>query len=60
IVGVKDEDKFKELADKYSIKFEKIGLSIGEVFRLNDIKINLSELKNIYFNEFSKVIKSED
>ncbi|WP_162166714.1 phosphoribosylformylglycinamidine synthase subunit PurL [Campylobacter fetus] len=60
IVGVKDEDKFKELADKYSVKFEKIGLSIGEVFRLNDIKINLSELKNIYFNEFSKVIKSED
>ncbi|RUT49062.1 phosphoribosylformylglycinamidine synthase subunit PurL [Campylobacter fetus] len=60
VVGVKDESKFKELADKYSVKFEKIGLSAGEIFRLNDIKINLNELKNIYFNEFSKIIKSED
>ncbi|HDX6330536.1 TPA: phosphoribosylformylglycinamidine synthase subunit PurL [Campylobacter fetus subsp. venerealis] len=60
VVGVKDESKFKELADKHSVKFEKIGLSTGEIFRLNDIKINLNELKNIYFNEFSKIIKSED
>ncbi|WP_168236773.1 phosphoribosylformylglycinamidine synthase subunit PurL, partial [Campylobacter fetus] len=51
VVGVKDESKFKELADKHSVKFEKIGLSTGEIFRLNDIKINLNELKNIYFNE---------
>ena len=60
VVGVKDESKFKELADKHSVKFEKIGLSTGEIFRLNDIKINLNEIKNIYFNEFSKIIKSED
>ncbi|EDO9795283.1 phosphoribosylformylglycinamidine synthase subunit PurL [Campylobacter fetus] len=60
VVGVRDESKFKELADKHSVKFEKIGLSTGEIFRLNDIKINLNELKNIYFNEFSKIIKSED
>ncbi|AHE93888.1 TPA: phosphoribosylformylglycinamidine synthase subunit PurL [Campylobacter fetus subsp. venerealis] len=60
VVGVKDESKFKELADKHSVKFEKIGLSTGEIFRLNDIKINLNELKNIYFNEFSKITKSED
>ncbi|HDX6269729.1 TPA: phosphoribosylformylglycinamidine synthase subunit PurL, partial [Campylobacter fetus subsp. venerealis] len=29
VVGVKDESKFKELADKHSVKFEKIGLSTG-------------------------------
>ena len=60
VVGVKDVIKFEELAKKYGVEFIKIGLSGGDEFALNDIKINIKELQNIYFSEFATVIKSED
>ena len=58
--GVKDAIKFEELAKKYGVEFIKIGLSGGDEFILNDIKISLKELQNSYFSEFATVIKSED
>ncbi|MBR2164249.1 MAG: phosphoribosylformylglycinamidine synthase subunit PurL [Campylobacter sp.] len=60
VVGVKDAIKFEELAKKYGVEFIKIGLSGGDEFILNDIKMDLKELQNSYFSEFATVIKSED
>ncbi|MDD5785718.1 phosphoribosylformylglycinamidine synthase subunit PurL [Campylobacter lanienae] len=60
IVGVKDELKFKDLAKKYGVELTKIGLSGGDEFVLNDIKISLKDLQDIYFREFATIIKSED
>lgn len=56
IVGVKDETKFKELAKKYKLKTKKIGKTIKGEFRFCDIKISLSQLKSIYFNNFDEVL----
>jgi phosphoribosylformylglycinamidine synthase len=60
VVGVKDTIKFEEPAKKYGVEFIKIGLSGGDEFILNDIKMSLKELQNSYFSEFATVIKSED
>ena len=60
IVGVKDELKFKDLAKKYGVELTKIGKSGGDEFVLNDIKISLKDLQDIYFSEFATIIKSED
>ena len=60
IVGVKDELKFKDLAKKYGVELTKIGKSGGDEFVLNDIKISLKDLQDIYFSEFETIIKSED
>ncbi|WP_169783963.1 phosphoribosylformylglycinamidine synthase subunit PurL [Campylobacter curvus] len=60
LVGVKDEAKFSELAAKFGVKFEKIGVTGGDKFRLNEIDENLSQISEIYFNEFANIIKQED
>ena len=60
LVGVKDEAKFSELATKFGVKFEKIGVTGGDKFRLNEIDENLSQISEIYFNEFANIIKQED
>ncbi|WP_295147007.1 phosphoribosylformylglycinamidine synthase subunit PurL [uncultured Campylobacter sp.] len=59
IVGVKDEDKFESLAAKHGVKFEKIGSVGGDKFKLNDIEEKLSEVSEVYFSEFAKIIKQE-
>ena len=59
IVGVKDEAKFESLAAKHGVKFEKIGSVGGDKFKLNDIDEKLSEVSEVYFSEFAKVIKQE-
>ena len=59
IVGVKDEAKFESLAAKHGVKFEKIGSVGGDKFKLNDIDEKLSEVSEVYFNEFAKIIKQE-
>jgi len=60
IVGVKDEAKFESLAAKHGVKFEKIGSVGGDKFKLNDIEEKLSEVSEVYFNEFASIIKKED
>nr|WP_315106994.1 phosphoribosylformylglycinamidine synthase subunit PurL [uncultured Campylobacter sp.] len=59
IVGVKDEAKFESLAAKHGVKFEKIGSVGGDKFKLNDIEEKLSEVSEVYFSEFAKIIKQE-
>ena len=48
------------LAKKYGVELTKIGKSGGDEFVLNDIKISLKDLQDIYFSEFATTIKSED
>ena len=60
IVGVKDEAKFKSLAAKYGVKFEKIGSVGGDKFKLNDIEEKLSDVSEVYFNKFAAIIRQED
>ena len=59
IVGVKDEGKFESLAAKHGVKFEKIGSVGGDKFKLNDIDEKLSDVSEVYFSEFAKIIKQE-
>nr|WP_314399982.1 phosphoribosylformylglycinamidine synthase subunit PurL [uncultured Campylobacter sp.] len=59
IVGVKDEAKFESLAAKRGVKFEKIGSVGGDKFKLNDIEEKLSDVSEVYFGEFAKIIKQE-
>ncbi len=59
IVGVKDEAKFESLAAKHGVKFEKMGSVGGDKFKLNDIDEKLSEVSEVYFSEFAKIIKQE-
>lgn len=59
IVGVKDEAKFESLATKHGVKFEKIGSVGGDKFKLNDIEEKLSDVSEVYFSEFAKIIKQE-
>ena len=56
----KDEAKFKELAAKYGLSLMRLGISGGEAFRINSVRKNLKALKEIYFGEFAKIVKSED
>nr|WP_314120246.1 phosphoribosylformylglycinamidine synthase subunit PurL [uncultured Campylobacter sp.] len=60
IFGVRDEAKFKELAAKYGLSLMRLGVSGGEEFRINSVRKNLAALKEIYFGEFAKIVKSED
>ena len=60
IFGVRDEAKFKELAAKYGLNLMRLGISGGEAFRINSVRKNLKALKEIYFGEFAKIVKSED
>ena len=60
IVGVKDEAKFESLAAKHGVKFEKIGSVGGDKFKLNDIEEKLSDVSEVYFSEFAKIIKQEN
>ena len=60
IFGVRDEAKFKELAAKYGLSLMRLGISGGEAFRINSVRKNLAALKEIYFGEFAKIVKSED
>ena len=60
IFGVRDEAKFKELAAKYGLSLMRLGISGGEVFRINSVRKNINALKEIYFGEFAKIVKSED
>ena len=57
---MKDEAKFEALAAKFGVKFEKIGVSGGKRFKLNEIDESLEDVREIYLNEFVKIVKKED
>ena len=57
---MKDEAKFEALTTKFGVKFEKIGVSGGKRFKLNEIDESLEDVREIYLNEFAKIVKKED
>lgn len=57
IVGVKDEEEFLKVCNKFGIEATRLGKSGGDSFILDSIHMSLDELKDIYFNEFSRIIK---
>ncbi len=60
IVEVRDEKRFKDLADKIGIKTVKIGETTKEKnFRCNDINVDLQSLKDTYFNRFAQIIEQD-
>ena len=59
IVGLKGAQnlaKFEKLCKKFDIKVQKLGVANGDKFEINDVKMSLDELKNVYFNEFERII----
>ena len=52
--------KFEALAAKFGVKFEKIGVSGGKRFKINDIDESMDEIREIYLNEFAKIVRKED
>ncbi|QKF65068.1 phosphoribosylformylglycinamidine synthase subunit PurL [Campylobacter corcagiensis] len=58
IFGVKDEVKFEQKVKNASLSYQKLGVTGGDKFSINEVSINLCELKDIYFNEFEKIIKA--
>jgi phosphoribosylformylglycinamidine synthase len=59
IVEVIDEKAFVVLAQNIGIKVQKIGMVVGEQFKLNEIEKDLSELQEVYFNKFAKIIEQD-
>jgi phosphoribosylformylglycinamidine synthase len=55
-----NEEKFLELCEIKGIKVDRIGITKADnEFVVNDIKKDLSVLKDIYFNTFKKVIEQD-
>ncbi|CZE48795.1 phosphoribosylformylglycinamidine synthase subunit PurL [Campylobacter geochelonis] len=59
VVGVKDEAKFKELASKFKLNVTKLGNVGGDEFKINDVSKDLCQMREIYYTEFSKIVKQE-
>ncbi|MDR0467306.1 MAG: phosphoribosylformylglycinamidine synthase subunit PurL [Campylobacteraceae bacterium] len=60
IVEVKDEKKFIELAEKVGIKYKKVGEIAGDRLVIDDkIDIEISKIKELYFNSFKKLIEQD-
>ena len=52
-------DKVINLSKELNIPIDRIGITGGEIFKLNDIEYDLSILKDIYFNKFQEVIEQD-
>ncbi len=60
IVEVKDEEAFKKLAYEIGINITKIGTTTEQnTFTCNDVKVDLANLKDIYFNRFKEIIEQD-
>lgn len=58
IVGVLDELKFTNLAQKFGVKTQKIGTSTKiQKFILQGIELDTKELKNVYFSSFKTMLR---
>ena len=60
VFGVSDEAKFENLAKSLGLNFLKLGVTGGEKFSINEVSRNLGDLREIYYNKFSEIIRSED
>ena len=52
-------DKVINLSKELNIPIDRIGITGGEIFKLNDIEYDLSILTDIYFNKFQEVIEQD-
>ncbi len=59
IIEVEDDKAFKKLAKSSGIEFIKIGEVQKDNLEIDDIKMDLSKLKDIYFNTFKKIIERD-
>ena len=60
-ISQRDEEKFLIMAHKSGLVYEKIGkVGNSDKFEVDDISMNISDIKDIYFNTFEKVIHKED
>ncbi|BCX79542.1 phosphoribosylformylglycinamidine synthase subunit PurL [Campylobacter sp. 19-13652] len=57
IVGVKDEALFLSTCKKFGVEATRLGVSGGDKFILDSISMDLCELRDVYFNEFKRLIK---
>ena len=60
IFGVSDEAKFENLAKSLGLSFVKLGRTGEKKFVINDVCKDLSKMREIYYNKFSEIIRSED
>lgn len=60
VVGVKDEQKFIDLAKRYGIKAVKIGVTGTDKFIIDGINKSLKDMSEVYFNEFARMVKQDD
>jgi len=58
-ISPSDEKEFEKLCSKKEIYFEKVGIVGGNKIIINDIEVDLENAKDIYFNTFTKIMKSE-
>jgi phosphoribosylformylglycinamidine synthase len=59
IVEVKDSIAFEQLANAIGIKVEKIGIVTKDQFCLNDIKRDIEDMQNIYFDKFQQIVEQD-
>ncbi len=58
-ISPNDEKEFEELCNKKGIYFEKIGIVGDDKIKINNVEVNLEKARDIYFNTFPKIMKSE-
>jgi len=58
-ISPSDEKEFEKLCSEKEIYFEKVGIVGGNKIIINDIEVDLENAKDIYFNTFTKIMKSE-
>ncbi|MCR6578437.1 phosphoribosylformylglycinamidine synthase subunit PurL [Campylobacter insulaenigrae] len=56
IIGVKNEEEFTKFAQNFKLQFSKLGVINENDFILDDIKISLEKLQNLYFKKFEEYL----
>jgi phosphoribosylformylglycinamidine synthase len=58
-VTPENEESIKSMAKKYGLPIEKAGSVGGESIDINDVSMQLTSIKDIYFNRFAKIIEQD-
>ena len=60
IIEVKpqNQEAFEAFAKEY-LPYELIGVVGGEKFKINDVSMDLEELKKVYFGRFQEVVEQD-
>ena len=57
-ISPQNKDKFEETAKKIGIYVENIGIINKDEIKVNDIKVNLKDAKDVYFNRLTNIMKN--